>query len=132
MKSLLALTFSFLVFFQSAGLGINDLFLLGSLAEHAKYHSENYGDDFFTFIEKHYGSQKTEHQKNHNEEKQEHEELPFQHISCNHIITDLVLMNFDLSVLKEEILSQRSQTFFYQNLYSSLKKVSIFQPPKFA
>lgn len=132
MKSLLALTFSFLVLFQSAGLGLNDLFLLGSLAEHAQYHSENYGDDFFTFIAKHYGSQKTEHQKNNKEEKQEQGELPFQHISCHHVIGDVVLVPCEVAILKVEISIQGSHTFYYQNLYSSLKKVSIFQPPKFA
>lgn len=132
MKSIFAITFSFLVFFQSAGLGINDLFLLGRLAQHAEYHSENYGDDFLTFFEKHYGSLKTDHQKNHKEEEQEHEELPFQHISCHHLITDVVLVPFDLPILKGEINSQQSHTFYYQNLYSSLEKVSIFQPPQFA
>lgn len=132
MKSIFAITFSFLVFFQSAGLGINDLFLLGRLAQQAEYHSENYGDDFLTFFEKHYGSLKTDHQKNHKEEEQEHEELPFQHISCHHLITDVVLVPFDIPILKGEINSQQLHTFYYQNLYSSLEKVSVFQPPQFA
>ncbi|MDX1783225.1 MAG: hypothetical protein R3361_03620, partial [Aequorivita vladivostokensis] len=85
MKTILAISLSFLVLVQSAGLGVNDILLLGRFVEHAEYHSENYGDDFFNFVEKHYGSLKMEHQKNHNEEDEEHEELPFQHISCHHL-----------------------------------------------
>lgn len=111
---------------------MTDILLLGRFVEHAEYHSENYGDDFFTFFEKHYGSLKAEHQKYHNEEKQEHEELPFQHISCHHAMTDVVLMPFEIPVLKGETYIPHSHTFYYQNLYSSLEKVSIFQPPKFA
>ncbi|MBK5214320.1 MAG: hypothetical protein JJE55_11745 [Flavobacteriaceae bacterium] len=132
MKTLIAISLSFLVFFQSAGLGVTDIFLFGRFVEHAEYHSENYGDDFFTFYEKHYGSLKAEHQKNYNEEKQEHEELPFQHISCHHVLTDVVLVPYEIPILRGEIFIQHSHTFYYQNLYSSLEKVSIFQPPKFA
>tara|TARA_R100000750_G_scaffold62594_1_gene56832 strand:- start:3877 stop:4275 length:399 start_codon:yes stop_codon:yes gene_type:complete len=132
MKSLFAISFSFLVLFQSVGIGMQDILLLGRLVQHAEYHSENYGDDFFTFVEKHYGSLKTEHQQNHKEEDQEHEELPFQHISCHHASTDVVLVPFDISIVKVEINTQPSHSFDYENLYSSLEKFSIFQPPKFA
>ncbi|MCG2419813.1 hypothetical protein K8089_12345 [Aequorivita sp. F47161] len=132
MKTIIAISLSFLVFFQSLGLGVNDILLLNKLVEHAEYHYENYGDDFFTFFEKHYGSLKAEHEKKHNEEKPEHGELPFQHISCHHVLTDVVLVPYDISILKGEILIRHSHTFYYQNLYSSLERVSIFQPPKFA
>ena len=121
MKSLFAISFSFLVLFQSVGIGMQDILLLGRLVQHAEYHSENYGDDFFTFVE-----------KNHKEEEQEHEELPFQHISCHHASTDVVLVPFDISIVKVEINTQPSHSFHYENLYSSLEKFSIFQPPKFA
>ncbi|MCB0466069.1 MAG: hypothetical protein KDC78_10435, partial [Aequorivita sp.] len=125
-------SFSFLVAFQSVGFGMQDIFLLGRLVQHAEYHSENYGDDFFTFIEKHYGSLQTEHQKNHKEEEQEHEELPFQHISCHHASTDVVLVPFEVSIVKVEINARQPHVYYYQNLYSSLEKFSIFQPPKLA
>lgn len=132
MKSLFAISFSLLVVFQSVGFGMQDIFLLGRLAQHAEYHSENYGDDFFTFIEKHYGALQKEHQKNHKEEEQEHEELPFQHISCHHVSTDVVIVPFEVSILKVEINARQPHVFYYQNLYCSLEKVSIFQPPKLA
>lgn len=111
---------------------MSDIFLFGRFMEHAEYHSDNYGDDFSTFFEKHYGALKTEHQKNHNEEKQEHQELPFQHISCHHITTDIVIVPFEIAIIKDDLFIEQSHTFYYQNLYSSLEKVSIFQPPKSA
>jgi hypothetical protein len=132
MKRVVAIALSLLVFFQSAGWGMNDLFLLGRLIEHAEYHSENYGEDFLTFFEKHYGVLKAEHQKKHKEEQQEHEELPFQHLSCHHLLTDVVITPFDLDLKRAEVAIQKQHRFFYQNLYSSLEKVSIFQPPKAA
>ncbi len=132
MKSVVAIALSFLVFFQSAGLGMNDLFLLGRLIEHAEYHSENYGDDFFTFFEKHYGVLKAAHDKKHKEEQSEQQELPFQHLSCHHHTSDVVILAFDFELKKAEVANQKPHRFFYQNLYSSLEKASPFQPPKFA
>ncbi len=110
---------------------MTDIFLFGRFVEHAEYHSENYGDDFFTFFEKHYGTLKIEHQKNHNEDEQEHQELPFQHTSCNHLVAEVILTAFEIPLLKPVISSQTASNFHYQNLYSSLEKSSIFQPPKF-
>ena len=59
MKTLFAISLSLLVFFQSVGIGISDVFMLTDLVEHAKFHSEEYGDDFFAFFDKHYGALKT-------------------------------------------------------------------------
>ncbi|MGO3184557.1 MAG: hypothetical protein ACTIJ9_17140 [Aequorivita sp.] len=132
MKTIFAISFSFLIAFQSVGFGIQDMFLLGKLVQHAQHHSENHGDDFFTFMQKHYGSLKAEHEKNDNEDKHDHEKLPFQHISCHHTIADIVMVPFAIPSLKREISKNRTHTFHYQNLYSSLEKVSIFQPPQFA
>lgn len=130
MKTIFAISFSFLIAFQSVGFGIQDMFLLGKLVQHAQHHSEDHGDDFFTFMQMHYGSLKAEHQES--EESHDHDKLPFQHISCHHTLADIVIVPFELPILKSEIIIQQSHTFYYQNLYSSLEKVSIFQPPKFA
>lgn len=132
MKTIVAISLSFLVFFQSVGFGVQDIFLLGKLAQHAEHHSENHGDDFFTFMQKHYGTLKAEHQENDAEDKHDHEELPFQHISCHHILSDIALVPFEFPLIRVVLDLQHTHTFNYQNLYSSLEKVSIFQPPKFA
>lgn len=64
-----------LLLLQSMFLGLPDLAQLGELMEHAQYHQQQYGDSFLTFLEKHYGDQKSEHQQEHDG----HEQLPFQH-----------------------------------------------------
>ncbi|MCG2431079.1 hypothetical protein [Aequorivita xiaoshiensis] len=132
MKTIFAISFSFLIAFQSVGVGIQDILLIEKLVQHAEYHFENHGDDFFTFMQKHYGSLQAEHEEEQKEDKHEHEKLPFQHISCHHVLTDVLLVSLDFEIPKVEINIPQSHEFHYQNLYSSLEKVSIFQPPQLA
>lgn len=108
------------------------MLMFGKLVQHAKHHSEKHGDDFFTFMQKHYGSLKAEHEENDKEDRHDHEKLPFQHISCHHVIADIVIVPLEIPILKKEISTQETHSYHYQNLYSSLEKVSIFQPPQFA
>ncbi|MFB9055695.1 hypothetical protein ACFFU9_02980 [Mariniflexile ostreae] len=130
MKTLTTILLSCLVLFQSAGISISDTFKLIDLVEHTKYHSQEYGDDCFTFFEKHYGALKTSHQKNHKEEKSQHERLPFQHINANHSSFEVVVMSYEF-YLDTPILTLISNShFYYQNLYSYLKRPSVFQPPQ--
>lgn len=130
MKSLITISLSFLVLFQSVGISSSDILTLTDLAEHAKYHSEEYGDDFFTFFEKHYGALKTEHQKNHKEEKSEHEKLPFQHNNFNHSLSKIIVMGSGFYLEKPLLTLTSNPHFYYQNLYSYLEKPSVFQPPR--
>lgn len=133
MKTIVAISLSFLVFTQSVGLGVADILMLNKLVGHAQYHSEEYGDDFFTFFEKHYGDLKTEHQKKtKNEEKSQHEQLPFQHLNCNHLIAEVVLAGFEFQLDKSVVSYTANPHFYYQDLYSSIERASIFQPPKIA
>lgn len=132
MKTLFAISFSFLIAFQSFGFGVKDILMLDKLVQHAQHHSEKHGDDFITFMQKHYGSLKMEHDENHKEDSHDHEKLPFQHISCHHVLTDIVLVTFEIQILKVDLNIAKAHEFHYQNLYSSLEKVSVFQPPKFA
>ncbi len=130
MKTGIAILLSVLVFFQSAGLGLTDIFLFGRFVEHVEYHSQNYCDDFSTFFKKHYGSLIDEHQKNHNEEKQEHQRLPYQHSANIHMAGELILVTFEFPLLKQVVFGNNTSNFHYQNLYSSLENSFIFQPPK--
>jgi len=132
MKTLIAISLSFLVFFQSVGIGMADVFMLNDLVEHAKYHSEEYGDNFLTFFEKHYGSLKAEHQQNQQEENHDHDKLPFQHNNCNHLLTEVVLMDYEFPLKKSEISYPQEHHFYYQDFYSFLNRSNIFQPPKTA
>lgn len=132
MKTVLAIPLSFLVFFQSMGVSVVDVFMLKDFVEHVQYHSEEFGDDFFTFVEKHYGDLKKEHHKNHQEEQSQHEKLPFQHHSSNHLLVEVVVMGYEFPLKKEVIYTTSNQHFYYQDLYSFFEKASIFQPPKSA
>jgi len=132
MKSLVAISLSLLVFFQSVGFGMADILTLNKLVEHAQYHSNEYGDSFFAFFEKHYGNLKAEHQKKNQEEKSQHEKLPFQHNNCNHLLAEVVLTSYQSPLQKSVVTNTASPHFYYQDLYSFLERVSIFQPPKIA
>lgn len=132
MKTLFAISLSLLVFFQSVGFGISDVFMLTDLVEHAKFHSEEHGDNFFVFFEKHYGALKAEHQKNHQEEKSQHDRLPFQHNNCNHLLTEVIVIGYEFPLKKSIVSTTVKHHFYYQDLYFFLEKSTIFQPPKIA
>jgi len=132
LKTIVAISLSFLVFIQSAGLSISDIFLLNDLIEHAEYHSEEYGDDFFTFFEKHYGDLKAEHENSQKGEKSSHEKLPFQHNNCNHLVAEVIVVGYEFMLEKTVISYNANPHFYYQDLYSFLERTSVFQPPKIA
>lgn len=132
MKTIVAISLSFLVFVQSVGFGMSDIFMLKDLVEHANFHSKEYGDDYFTFFEKHYGNLKGEHQKKHQEEKSQHEKLPFQHNNCNHLIGEVIVFGYEFHLEKSTVSYTADPHFYYQDLYSFLERASIFQPPRLA
>lgn len=132
MKRLLALSISLIVFVQGVGIDVSDLFMLKDLVEHAKFHSQEHGDDFLAFFEKHYGALKSAHQEEHQEEKPQHEKLPFQHNNCNHNLSEVVVARYDFPI-KNVLVSYASEhQFHYKNLYHFLESAPIFQPPKIA
>ncbi len=131
MKTIVAISLSFLVFFQSVGVSIADVFMISELVEHAQYHSEEFGDDLFTFFQKHYGELKAEHQKSHKEERSQHEKLPFQHNNCNHLL-EVVVIGYEFPLEKSMVSYTVNPHFYYQDLYSFLERASIFQPPQIA
>ena len=109
-----------------------DIFMLNDLVEHAQFHSEEYGDNFFTFFEKHYGDLKAEHQKTNQEEQSKHDKLPFQHNSCNHLMAEVIVIGYEFPLEKSVVTYSSKSHFFYQDLYSFHKRASIFQPPRIA
>lgn len=110
---------------------MSDIFMLNDLVEHAHYHSEKYGDDFFTFFEKHYGALKTEHD-NSTQEDSRHENLPFQHNNCHHLIAEVIIVEYEFYLKKSQVSYDTNPHFYYQDLYSFLERTSIFQPPQTA
>lgn len=130
MSKLISISFSFVILLQGFGISLNDISQIDEFIEHAQFHSEQYGDNVFVFISKHYGELKADHTKEHQEEKEDHEQLPFQHhtqISSTSV--------FFLNTHKEEIkIPEFSKfntfNFFYQAPISSLHKLGLLQPPR--
>jgi hypothetical protein len=121
---------SCLILIQSLNIDFKDIVQLDELIAHSKFHSETYGDNFFSFIDKHYGELKQEHSIKHHEEKKEHEQLPFDHQSCVHTSVASILIQANIHLLKNEPII--ANNFYYQELYSLFEKTSVFQPPKYA
>ncbi len=80
MIRLTSILLSSLMLLQSLHLGVSDVLQLDELLEHARYHQQEFGDSFLTFLSKHYGDQKKQHQQDPHDGRPDHEQLPFQHI----------------------------------------------------
>lgn len=121
-----------LIFTQGAGLGLGDILLVGSLLEHAKYHSETYDDDFLTFLAEHYGSKHADHNTVHDHQDPHHKHLPFQHEHCNHSIAEVIVIAYEFPLAKPVFLKVPETNFYYLDLFSSFEEAPLFQPPRSA
>ena len=121
-----------LVLIQSLNIDFNDIVQLDELIAHSKFHAETHGDNFLLFMVKHYGELKQEHNKQHQEEKKEHEQLPFNNQSSVHTALASVFTPTTIVVLKLEPIKTKRSLFYYQELHSLFEKSSVFQPPKYA
>ena len=121
-----------LILMQSFDIAFSDIAQFDELLEHAQFHAEEYGDGLFVFISKHYGELKEQHNKDHQEEKSDHEKLPFQnHANCAStvaIVSDLHLLRLDTLQIPEG----RTANFYYRTPISSLHAKGLFQPPRIA
>lgn len=131
MVKFVSIAASFLILIQSFNICISDLVDLSELIEHAKFHSEKYGDNLFVFLSKHYGDLEADHNKKHQEEKQEHEELPFQHQPHMALLSAFVIKDLQAYQLKpvDDLLTSTAN-FYYQASYSNCEKEGPFQPPR--
>ncbi|RYH76107.1 hypothetical protein EVU94_03870 [Flavobacteriaceae bacterium 144Ye] len=130
MNKLFAILFSFLILTQSLRIDYDHLTQIDELIEHAQFHKAEYGDNFLVFISKHYGELKDDHSKNHQEEKKDHKELPFQ--SHDHIlaITAFVVQDHFLDIEAVEFLEFKNSHFHYLSSISTLHKKGLLHPPK--
>jgi len=122
---------SFIFLFQSAGLKMNDIIQLDEFIEHAQFHNEQYGDNILVFISKHYGELKSDHNKEHQEEKPEHEQLPFQHNMYVSSIAFLSVFPHKLDLNTPDFSDFKSHNFIYQESSSMLYSEGLFQPPRY-
>ncbi|MDP2542906.1 MULTISPECIES: hypothetical protein [Tenacibaculum] len=122
---------SIVMLFQSLNITCNNILNLDKLIEHAQFHKEAYSDGFITFLSKHYGELKVTHSEKHQEEKEEHEKLPFQfdyHLVDFHTIT---FENTEVSLPSTLAFIERKQIFYHQNFYNSPDALGVFQPPRY-
>lgn len=130
MLKLFSISFSFLILIQNFGLSVGDIAQIDEFIEHAQFHSEQYGDNVFVFISKHYGELKADHEKEHQEEKEDHEQLPFQQHSNITTTSAFVLNSFKETLKTVEISEFSAHQFYYQEPASSLHSLGLFQPPR--
>ncbi len=130
MTRLVSIALSLTVLFQGLHLSLSDVVQLDELLEHARYHEQQFGDDFLTFLSKHYGEQKEDHSRQHSEEKEQHEQLPFQHSPqlCGSYTFILKQSVPELDVLPEN--REGKAVFYYLPLGSASYESGIFQPPR--
>ncbi|NAS12927.1 hypothetical protein [Poritiphilus flavus] len=130
MVRLLSILLSFIILFHSLNIYFDDILELNELVEHYQFHSEEYGDSFLVFLSKHYGKLKTEHHKKHQEEQQEHEELPFQNPATT--LSLLVFVQYATSEyhLRTGATMKKTDGFHYLVTYTSLWDDGPFQPPR--
>ncbi|SIR33258.1 hypothetical protein SAMN05421797_11077 [Maribacter ulvicola] len=116
---------------QSLGVHYDDIVQLDELIEHAQFHNMQYGDNVIVFLSKHYGELKADHQRDHQEEKKDHEKLPFNHSGASHIsIADVFLNTYKSELNEVQILENSDGNFYYQAPSSSLHSQGILQPPR--
>ncbi len=130
MFKLTSIAVSLLILVQSFNIHFSDIVELDELVEHAQFHAEEYGDNFFVFISKHYGELKAEHSQKHKEEQQEHEQLPFQHQCQTASLSAFVLYKVADYPLEVDLVIDLESNYYYQNSYHSLAQEELFQPPR--
>ena len=133
MIRLTSILLSSLMLLQSFNFGVSDLIQLDDLLEHASYHQRQFGDSFLTFLSKHYGDQKEEHQQDQREEQPDHEQLPFQQIP-QHISghSQFYVPGRLLWVSLIENGESQSHNFYYLLGSPAVYTDGIFQPPRLA
>lgn len=130
MLKITSIAVSLLILVQSFNVHIDDIIELDELIEHAQFHAEEHGDNFFVFLSKHYGELKAEHSKNHQEEQGEHEQLPFQNQCQTALLSAFVLNQTPDYPLEIDLVVNRDSNYFYQVSYHSLAQEGLFQPPQ--
>jgi hypothetical protein len=131
MAKLVSILIAALILVQSFNIPVRDIIELDDLIAHARFHSQEYGDNFVVFLSKHYGELKKEHNQQHQEEQQEHEKLPFQHQCQNVLLSAFVLNGAAIETLNGATIGLHfDPEYFYQATYSSLEREGPFQPPR--
>lgn len=124
-KNLVFISLSFLFVLQTVHINLDDLIKVPDFFEHYQEHKIKDGDNFFSFLNKHYGAE----EKSHHSEDPDHNDLPFHH-NNHHLCADL---NFDFPpIFKIDFLvpTESESYFFYKDPFSNFTVNTLHQPPK--
>ena len=129
-KASLSILLSALVLMQGLNLHLSDILELSALLEHIEHHQSSYGDDLSSFLDKHYGAKKTEHDKEEHQNGGNHEKLPFKDRACHSPGNTMIVLAVSpiRKLISDGILPRPS--YHYQESYSFLDHTDIFQPPR--
>ena len=130
MKKLVSIVLSLVVLVQSSAISMEDIVQIDDFIEHAKFHSQEYGDNLIVFISKHYGDLMIEHEKDHQEEKEQHEELPFKQNSNVIASYAFLLQSENLDIKLPLAVQSKEHTYFYKVSLPSCYLEGLFQPPR--
>ncbi|MEX0275477.1 MAG: hypothetical protein AB3N16_13975 [Flavobacteriaceae bacterium] len=131
MAKLVSIGLSALILFQSLNIPFHALLELDELIEHAQFHSETHGDNFWVFFSKHYGDLKEEHSKEHKEEQEDHEQLPFQHQNCHAHTIFFVFCPMALPRIGHPVEKADKNLFVYTAPCSNFEQDTPLQPPRY-
>ena len=116
--------------FQSIGITMNDMTQIDEFIEHIEFHNEQFGDNLMVFISKHYGELKTDHERQNQEEKDEHEQLPFQNQSNMVSSAMFTLVSFKTELTGPYFSEFKKHSFIYKHSSSTTHLEGLFQPPQ--
>ncbi|WP_299519582.1 hypothetical protein [Winogradskyella sp.] len=130
MSKLISILLSGFILIQSFQITLEDIMQIDELIEHAKFHKQEYGDNFFVFLSKHYGELKAEHSKTNQEEQSDHEQLPFQFQGQSTVLLAFLSSNYHTDFSRFKIKKIAESNFHYLNLYVSQHDKELLQPPR--
>ncbi len=127
----MSIVLSFSILFQGLNLHVSDMLELQVMLEHLQEHQSSFGDDVFTFFDKHYGFLQAEHEEEDHKGSGKHENLPFKHKVCQFNMGTLIHISAHPEKGTDPVAIQSSRNYFYLDNYSFLDQTDIFQPPQF-
>ncbi len=126
----MSIILSLSVLLQGLNFHVSDMMELKVLAKHLEEHQSSYGDDFFSFFDKHYGDLRQEHDQEEHKGSSEHEKLPFKHKVCQ-LNVGILIHNSDAAERNLDPVPIYSvPIYYYLDNYSFLDHSDIFQPPQ--
>lgn len=127
----MSILLSLSILLQGLNFHLSDMIELQVLIKHLEEHQMSYGDDFFTFFDKHYGDLRQEHDQEEHKGSSEHEKLPFKHKVCQFNAGVLINSYSGTETTRDPVPTHSLQDHYYLDNYSFLDLTDIFQPPKF-